>query len=121
MIVARPTMQFSMNGRVGNLESCPFLVVADFDLNDIGTMNKPQIVLDPPDCAQEFSLTPWLIERGVQVLLVAQCDWEAPLYLGRAGIHVIEGGQGAVQAALREYRQFCMSHTVVIPADALVN
>ena len=37
------------------------------------------------------------------------------------GIHVIECVQGAVQAALRAYRQFCMSHTVVTPADALVH
>ncbi len=121
MKVAIPTMQSGMNGRVGNLEDCPYLVVSGLGKNDVDLVENPLIVLEPQDFARETSMTPWLIEEGVQVLLVAQCDWEAPLYLGRAGIQVIEGVQGTVQSALKWFRQFCMSRTIVISSNALEN
>ena len=121
MKVAIPTMQCGMNGRVGSLEDCPYLVVSGLGMNDVDLVENPLIVLEPQDFARETSMTPWLIEEGVQVLLVAQCDREAPLYLGRAGIQVIEGVQGTVQSALKWFRQFCMSRTIVISSNALEN
>lgn len=36
MKVAIPTMYPGTNGRVGYLEDSPYLVVADFGLNDVG-------------------------------------------------------------------------------------
>ena len=63
-------------GRVGSLEDCPYLVVSGLGMNDVDLVENPLIVLEPQDFARETS-EPWLIEEGVQVLLVAQCDREA--------------------------------------------
>jgi len=49
-------------------------------------------------------MTASLIERDVQDLLVAHGEWEAPLYLSRARIQVIEGVQATVQSALKRFR-----------------
>ena len=73
MKLAIPTMQSGMNGRVGNLEDCPYLVISGLGMNDVGLVENPLIVLEPQHFARETSMTPWLIEQGVQILLLAQC------------------------------------------------
>ncbi len=111
--IAIPTRAGAVDGHFGHCES--FTI---FSLDANRTVTGREDFTPPAACGCKSNLIPTLVDMGVQLIIAGNMGDGAVQRLGQAGIKVIRGAEGPVDAALQAWlggalkdsQLLCMEH-----------
>ncbi|MDQ7834587.1 MAG: NifB/NifX family molybdenum-iron cluster-binding protein [Humidesulfovibrio sp.] len=111
--IAIPTRGGAVDEHFGHCES--FTI---YSLNDDKSVASQESFTPPPACGCKSNLIPTLVEMGVSQLIAGNMGEGAVVRLGQAGIKVVRGAAGPVDAALQAWKDgkladkqiLCMAH-----------
>ncbi len=99
-----------------------YLLIIDVDTFEYETMISP-IVADSSSTSGEL-FTQQLLQSDVSMILVNHINYnvlESFLEsLWDTGIQIIDGMNGSVRSAVRQFKEMCMADTVVIPSKDIL-
>jgi predicted Fe-Mo cluster-binding NifX family protein len=111
--IAIPTRAGEVDGHFGHCES--FTI---YSLDENKAVVSQESFTPPPACGCKSNLIPTLVDKGVGLLIAGNMGEGAVVRLGQAGIKVIRGAFGPVDAALQAWKSgtladkqvLCMEH-----------
>jgi predicted Fe-Mo cluster-binding NifX family protein len=111
--IAIPTRAGTVDEHFGHCES--FTI---FSLDESKAVSSQESFTPPPACGCKSNLIPTLVDMGVTMLIAGNMGEGAVVRLGQAGITVIRGASGPVDAALQAWKDgrladkqiLCMAH-----------
>jgi len=111
--IAIPTRAGTVDEHFGHCES--FTI---YRLDDSKAVTASESFTPPPACGCKSNLIPTLVDMGVGLLIAGNMGEGAVVRLGQAGITVIRGASGPVDAALQAWKDgtladkqiLCMEH-----------
>ncbi len=113
MKIAIPTRNGSVDEHFGHCES--FTI---YSLDENRAVTASESFTPPPACGCKSNLVPTLVEMGISLLIAGNMGEGAVVRLGQAGIKVVRGASGPVDAALNAWlggrladkQVLCMEH-----------
>ncbi|MHC4584019.1 MAG: NifB/NifX family molybdenum-iron cluster-binding protein [Planctomycetota bacterium] len=100
-----------------------YLLIVDFDTLEFETMISPIVVDSSPTVGDLF--TQQLLQADVSMILTSHISFNVLRSflnsLRGTGIQIIDGMNGSVRSAIRQFKEICMAETVVIPSKDILN
>ncbi len=100
-----------------------FLLIIDFDTFEYETMISP-IVVDSSSTAGEL-FAQQLLQSDVSIILANHISLSVLKSflesLRGTGIQIIDGMNGSVRSAVRQFKEMCMGDTVVVPSEDILD
>ncbi len=98
-----------------NLRSSKYLLIIDTDTMEYEAMPNPIMALGGSAAGKLF--TQQLLEVNVSKILVNNCSLDMLKSLGHTGIQVISGLSGSVRSVVNQFKEMCMTETIIIPIN----
>jgi predicted Fe-Mo cluster-binding NifX family protein len=107
--IAIPTRAGTVDEHFGHCES--FTI---YSLDENKAVTTSESFTPPPACGCKSNLIPTLVGMGVTMLIAGNMGEGAVVRLGQAGIKVIRGASGPVDAALQAWKDGKLADTQIL-------
>ena len=95
------------------LRNSKYLLIIDIDTMEYEAMPNPIMALSGPAAGKLFAQQ--LLEVNVSKVLANNCGSDMLKSLGCTDVQVIDGMCGSVRSVVRQFKELCMTDTIIMP------